>query len=60
MSPYSDFKQLFTQDLNLRAVDKGAYLNLPNDEWACKIMTNILFSSGIEENVDENKKEEFM
>jgi hypothetical protein len=46
--------------MNLRSLDKGAFLNLPNEEWACKIMINILFSSGIDENVDGNKKEEFI
>lgn len=39
---------------------KGAYLNLPNEEWACKIMINILFNSGIVENVEGSKKEEFL
>lgn len=38
----------------------GGYLNLPNEEWACKIMVNILINSGININMNENKKDDLI
>lgn len=36
-------------------VDLGCYLNLPNEEWACRVMINIIANTGFEE-VDETSK----
>jgi hypothetical protein len=53
-----DFRQLFTHILNLKMLENGAYLKLVNEEWAIKIMINLLLNSGIDDKiaVDEQKK----
>ena len=47
-NPLSDYKILFNQILNYKMVEMGCYLNLPNEEWACKIMVNVINNSGFE------------
>jgi hypothetical protein len=37
-----DYRNAFCAALNLKLLQNGAYLNLPNEEWAVKIMTNLL------------------
>ena len=41
-NPMFDFKKAFCAALNLKLLQNQAYLNLPNEEWAVKIMTNLL------------------
>lgn len=41
-------------------LENGAYLQMPNEDWACKIMVNILVNSGIDANMNESKKEELL
>lgn len=46
--------------LNSKLLDFGCYLNLPNEEWACKIMINLLINHGVDLNMDEKKKEDLL
>lgn len=39
-------------------LDYGCFLNLPNEEWACKVMVNIITNTGFEN--DETKKERYV
>ncbi|CDW88324.1 UNKNOWN [Stylonychia lemnae] len=59
-SPLFDFRSLLIIILNNRLLESGVYLNLPNEEWACKIMTNLLINHGIESNMDEKKKDDLV
>ena len=43
-SPLMDFRKLFTNILNFKLNECGAYMNLPNEEWAIKIMINLLIN----------------
>jgi len=33
---------------------------MPNEEWACKIMTNLLMNCGIENNMDDKRKDDLV
>ena len=41
-NPMFDFKKAYCAALNLIMLQNQAYLNLSNEEWAVKIMTNLL------------------
>lgn len=55
-----DFKRAFSAALNLKLLQNQAYLNLPNEEWAVKIMTNLLTNQGVYENLDAQKREDLI
>ena len=55
-----DFKKAFCAALNLKLLQNQAYLNLPNEEWAVKIMTNLLTNQGVYENLDAQKREDLI
>ena len=55
-----DFKRAFSAALNLNLLQNQAYLNLPNEEWAVKIMTNLLTNQGVYENLDAQKREDLI
>ena len=43
-NPLFDFRKAFTALLNLRMLESGCYVGLPNEEWAVKIMVNLLIN----------------
>jgi len=47
MNVNSDFRDIFTKMLNLMLLDASCFLNLPNEEWAIKLMVNVLTNSGL-------------
>jgi hypothetical protein len=46
--------------LNLKLLQNGAYLNLPTEDWAVKIMTNLLINQGVYETLDAKKREDIV
>ena len=60
MSPLVDFKNILTLILNWKLIDCGCYMNLPNEEWAIKIMTNLLINHGVDPTVDDKIKEDLI
>jgi hypothetical protein len=59
-NPLFDFRKSYCAALNLKLLENGAYLNLPNEEWAIKIMSNLLINQGIYESLDANKREDLI
>jgi len=55
-----DYREIFITILNAKLFDQGCYLNLPNEEWSCKIMTNLLINHGVDPSVDEKKKDDLI
>ncbi len=55
-----DFRTVVTHILNSKLLDCGFYLNLPNEEWALKIMTNLLINHGIDSSINEKRKDEWI
>lgn len=55
-----EFKAAYCAALNLKLLQNGAYLNLPNEEWAVKIMTNLLVNQGVYESLDAQKREDLI
>jgi hypothetical protein len=39
-------------------LENGCFINMPNEEWACKVMINILTNYGFE--TDENKRPKYI
>ena len=60
MSPLADYRKLFSLLLNLKLAEVGAYMNLPNEEWSIKIMLNLILNLGIDNTIDEKKKDELI
>lgn len=50
------FKETLTNILNLKLLENGAYLRMPNEEWSIKIMVHLLLNSGIVLDVSETLK----
>jgi hypothetical protein len=46
--------------LNFKLLTLGCYLGLPNEEWAIKIMVNLLNNMGIDESMNEHKRDELI
>lgn len=55
-----EYRKGFTAALNLKMLQNGAYLGLPNEEWAVKVMVNLLINQGICEDLDAKKREEII
>ena len=55
-----DYRKTFTAILNLKLLEAGSYLNLPNEEWSVKIMLNLLVNMGILNNSDEKKRDQLI
>ena len=55
-----DYRKAFTALLNLKLLQNGCYLGLPNEEWAVKIMVNLLINQGVDETIDEKKREDYI
>ncbi len=51
---------MYSNILNLKLAECNTYLNLPNEEWACKIMTNMLLNLGIDMNITEQQKDDII
>lgn len=47
-NPLLDYKKTLTAILNFKLSDCGCYLGLPSEEWAVKIMTNLLINGHVE------------
>ena len=52
-----DYRKAFTSLLNLKLLNLGAYLGLPNEEWAVRIMVNLLINLGLDDKMNENKRD---
>jgi hypothetical protein len=59
-NPLFDFRKSFCAALNLKLLHNGAYLNLPNEDWAVKIMTNLLTNQGVYDSLDAKKREDLV
>jgi hypothetical protein len=61
-NPLADFKKTLASFLNLKLHECGCYLGLPSEEWAVKIMTNILINGFAESEppIDEKRREEMI
>jgi hypothetical protein len=59
-NPLFDFRKAFCAALNLKLLQNGAYLNLPNEDWAVKIMTNLLTNQGVYDSLDAKKREDLV
>eukprot|EP00347_Sterkiella_histriomuscorum_P011179 403373446 len=57
-SPLFDYRALLNAILNNKLLENGTYLYLPNEEWASKIMINLLQNHTTE--VDDNKKDQLI
>lgn len=47
-SPLFDYKKSLSALLNLRLSECGCYLGLPSEEWAIKILTNLIINGHVE------------
>ena len=47
-NPMLDFKKTLAAILNFKLSEAGCYIGLPSEEWAIKIMTNLLINGFIE------------
>jgi hypothetical protein len=56
-NPLFDYRKAFTSLLNLKLLNLGAYLGLPNEEWAVRIMVNLLINLGLDDKMNENKRD---
>lgn len=59
-NPLFDYRQAFSSLLNLKLLNLGAYLGLPNEEWAVRIMVNLLINLGIDDKMNEHKRDELI
>ena len=59
-NPLFDYRKAFTALLNHKLISFGSYLGLPNEEWAVKIMVNLLINMGVDENMNEHKRDEYI
>lgn len=59
-NPLFDYRQAFSSLLNLKFLNLGAYLGLPNEEWAVRIMVNLLINLGIDDKMNEHKRDELI
>ena len=41
-------------------IEQGSYLNMPNEEWAVRIMINLLINQGLLPYLDEKRREEYL
>lgn len=54
-SPLFDAKTVLCALMNMRLLDYGVYMGLPSEDWATKIMLNIIINHS--NTLDENQKE---
>ena len=59
-NPLFDYRQAFSSLLNLKLLNLGSYLGLPNEEWAVRIMVNLLINLGIDDKMNEHKRDELI
>lgn len=59
-NPLFDYRKAFTSLLNLKLLNLGAYLGLPNEEWAVRIMVNLLINLGLDDQMNEHKRDELI
>lgn len=59
-SPLMDYRVIYSNILNIKLADCNTYLNMPNEEWACKIMTNMLLNLSIDSNINEQIKDDLI
>ena len=49
----AEYRKVFWQAVQARMVEAAVYMGMPNEEWAVKIMVNVLLNTGADTGMDE-------